>query len=94
MVHMRAIETRSDWTTAEGTQYYQIATLSGQVSGILSGSATIHRYRDTNHDRDIFSFPPGDLVEHLEYVGDTKGNEVGSRTGVQVFLQPITVALQ
>jgi len=94
MVHIRAIETQSDWTTAEGTQYYQIATLPGPISGILSGTATIHRYRDTNHDRDIFSFPPGDLVEHLEYVGDTKGNDAGSRTGVQVFLQPITVALQ
>jgi hypothetical protein len=94
MVHMRAIETRSDWTTAEGTRYYQIATLSGQISGILSGTTMTHRYRDSNHGRDVFSFAPGDLAERLEYVGDTRGNEAGSRTGVQVFLQPITVALR
>jgi hypothetical protein len=93
-IHMRAIETTRDWTTAEGTQQYLIATTQGNISGVLTNAYSTHSYRDTNHERDIFAFQPGDLVQQLEYVGDTKGEDAGSRTGVQVFLQPITVAIQ
>lgn len=93
-IHMRAIETRSDWTTAEGTQQYLLATTQGNISGVLTNAFSTHSYRDTNHGRDIFAFQPGDLVQQLEYVGDTRGNDAGSRTGVQVFLQPITVVIQ
>jgi hypothetical protein len=38
---------------------------------------------------DVYSFPPPNMVSRLEYVGDTKGSEAGSRTGCQVFFHPI-----
>lgn len=93
-VYMNAKETKSDWTQAEGTGWYHLTTAPSNIVGILSPSFFAHEYTDDDHDRDFFAFVPSNLVAQLEYVGDTKGNEAGSRTGVQVSFQAVTVALQ
>ncbi|WP_437318060.1 hypothetical protein [Sorangium sp. So ce385] len=92
-VHIDAIETKSDWTRAEGTGWFHLYTAPGTIAEILSPTYFEHEYTDTDHARDLYAFSPGSLVSLLDYVGDTKGNEAGSRTGVQVFFQPITVGL-
>ncbi|WP_437335984.1 hypothetical protein [Sorangium sp. So ce394] len=92
-VHIDAIETKSDWTRAEGTGWFHLYTASSNIAEILSPTYFEHEYTDTDHARDLYAFSPGSLVSLLDYVGDTKGNEAGSRTGVQVFFQPITVGL-
>ncbi|CAN90841.1 MULTISPECIES: hypothetical protein [Sorangium] len=92
-VHIDAIETKSDWTRAEGTGWFHLYTAPREITGILGPTYFEHEYLDTNHAHDLFSFSTGSLVSLLDYVGDTKGNEAGTRTGVQVFFQPITVGL-
>ncbi|WP_437761622.1 hypothetical protein WMF27_03765 [Sorangium sp. So ce281] len=92
-VHIDAIETKSDWTRAEGTGWFHLYTAPSNIAEILSPTYFEHEYLDTNHAHDLFSFSTGSLVSLLDYVGDTKGNEAGTRTGVQVFFQPITVGL-
>ncbi|XXX78195.1 hypothetical protein WMF30_05435 [Sorangium sp. So ce134] len=92
-VHIDAIETKSDWTRAEGTGWFHLYTASGNIAEILSPTYFEHEYVDTDHARDLYAFSPGNLVSQLDYVGDTKGNEAGSRTGVQVVFQPITLGL-
>jgi hypothetical protein len=92
-IYMRAVETGRDYTTAEGTEYYYIATAQGQIQGIVGNNHMSHQYTDHTHGGDNFSFPPGELVNLLEYVGDTRGNEAGTKTGVAVTLHPITVVV-
>ncbi|WP_437653644.1 hypothetical protein [Sorangium sp. So ce1182] len=92
-VHIDAKETKSDWTQATGTGWFHLYTAPREITAIFAQPFMEHKYVDTDHDRDIFGFPAGYLVSRLEYVGDTKGNEAGSRTGVKVVFQPITVGL-
>jgi hypothetical protein len=88
-VYMRARETKKDWTTAEGTAEFQIGTYAKRIIDILSSRVQDHQYTDTDHDLDVFSFPPSNMVSRLEYVGDTAGSEAGIRTGCQVFFHPM-----
>lgn len=53
-----------------------------------------HTYTDTDHAHDIFTFAPENLVNKLDYAGDTKGNEAGTKTGVRVYFNPITVVTE
>ncbi|WP_437590868.1 hypothetical protein [Sorangium sp. So ce1000] len=92
-VYIDAVETKSDWTRAEGTGWFHLYTAPREIAQILSPTYFEHEYLDTNHAHDIFSFSTGNLVSQLDYVGDTKGNEAGSKTGVQVVFQPITLGL-
>jgi hypothetical protein len=92
-VHIDAIETKSDWTRAEGTGWFHLYTASRDIAEILSPTSFEHEYVDTDHANDLYSFSTGNLVSQLDYVGDTRDNEAGSRTGVQIIFQPITVGL-
>ncbi len=93
-VRMRAEETVSDWTTVDETRTEALynAESGWQVSRILSAPSVSHGYTDTNHSVDVFS--PGGPVQRLEYVGDTDGDEAGSRTGVRVFYNPVRLELR
>ena len=88
-VYMRARETKSDWTTAEGTAEFQIGSSPKPIIDILTSRVQDHQYTDTNHEMDVFSFPGSGPVSRIEYVGDTKGAEAGIRTGCQVFFHPM-----
>ena len=87
-VYMNAHEISGD-TTAEGTAEFQIGSSPKSIINILTSRVQDHQYTDTNHARDVFSFPPSGPVSRIEYVGDTKGDEAGIRTGCQVFFHPM-----
>src|SRR5882724_6362725 len=88
-VYMRARETQKDWTTAEGTAEFQIFSQNKRILDILSSRVQDHLYTDTDHELDVFSFPPPNLMSRIEYLGDTRGNEAGTRTGCQIFFHPM-----
>jgi len=92
-VYMRARETKKDWTTAEGTTSFKVHQAQQNIIEILTSSVQDHRYTDTNHEMDVFSFPPENLISRLECVGDTKGKEAGIRTGCQIFFHPVRLLL-
>ncbi|MBK9260645.1 MAG: hypothetical protein IPM54_12585 [Polyangiaceae bacterium] len=93
-VYMRAIESERDWTEARGHQYYRLHTASTPIVSILGPTSFTHRYIDSDHGTDSFSFSPSSLVKRLDYVGDTRGDEAGTRTGVRVYFNPIRLQLQ
>ncbi|RKH19836.1 hypothetical protein D7Y13_32435 [Corallococcus praedator] len=52
-------------------------------------------YTDTGHSNDVWGFPqlPGNtrIVQTLTCVGDTSGNEAGTRTGCEAVLHDLTL---
>ncbi|MGK4002676.1 hypothetical protein WMF31_08635 [Sorangium sp. So ce1036] len=93
-VSMDALETKSNWTHAEGTAWYRLYTARSPIVEVDGPGDFSHSYTDTDHAHDIFSFGPESLVNKLDYVGDTKGNEAGTRTGVRVYFNPITIVTE
>ena len=92
--HVEAAETRWDWTLASGSASFLLHQAHERIASIDSPTHFEHRYRDTDHARDVFDFPEGaSLVKTLTCVGDTMGREAGSRTGCSAELHPITVTL-
>lgn len=98
---MRARETRSDWTTAEGMQQELIYRPrdSRYIVSIRTPTYGEMWYRDNDH-ADDYVFPgSGESpvvnlnhpVRHARVVGDTNGGEAGFRTGAALFFNPITI---
>jgi len=96
-VYMKAEETKRDYTTAEGSHPFCIFNdpyAYATITSILSDNYSEHSYIDENHEDDNFAQPPGELVREFEYVGDTKGDEAGSRTHVKLHLNPIKITVR
>jgi hypothetical protein len=93
-VYMRAIETKSDWTEAAGSQIFELyRPPAGWAIADVPGTRQVaHSYTDSNHDDDSFSLGGGP-VARLVYVGDTDGDEAGTRTKVTVTFNRIPVEL-
>jgi hypothetical protein len=50
------------------------------------------QYIDTDHAEDLFTYSDsGNPVEKLRFVGDTKGDEAGTKTRVLINLRPIRI---
>ncbi len=94
-VHMHARETRSDWTEAEGWQIYQLyAPEPGwKIEQVVGKTSSSHHYVDSNQTEDSFDFGTGELVRRFVYVGDTSGDEAGTRTSVKVTFNDIHLVL-
>lgn len=93
-VHVEAKETRWDWTRASGTAAFLLHHSPRPIVSIDSLTRFEHRYRDTDHARDVFDFPAeSSLVKTLTCVGDTLGREAGARTGCSAELHPVTILL-
>jgi len=90
-IWMRARETKSNWTEAEGSTNFMLYRNDKPILAILSDTFSSLNYLDTNHRRDEFNLSINDLVSKFECVGDTRGNEAGSRTGVTVHFNPIVI---
>ncbi|HZF50608.1 MAG TPA: hypothetical protein VE093_18245 [Polyangiaceae bacterium] len=90
-VNMDAIETKSDWTHAQGTLTWPLYTSNQKITSILGPTTFQHQYVDNDHGVDNFSFGQGNLVKSLSYIGDVYGKDAGIATGVQVVLNPITL---
>ncbi len=94
-VYMRAKETEDDWTTAEGTQDFSLFSPDPgwRIDRVVSSQFATHAYTDGNHERDSFNLGAGGLVKRLEYVGDTSGDEAGTRTKVDVEFNQLRIQL-
>ncbi len=90
-VSLTAVETRADWTRAQGTTSHVIYEHSTDILEIIlehPGGEFI-TYTDSDHDIDVH--PGIELVDHYEFVGDTKGDDAGIKTGVKVFFSPLQI---
>jgi hypothetical protein len=92
---MFARETRSDYTTASGTEtteYYR-APSGFRIEKILSGDTSSYSYRDTNHDNDEKNLGPGGAASKFEVVGDTSGDDAGHGTKFVATMNALKVRL-
>jgi hypothetical protein len=84
-IFMDAIETRSDFTHVRGTspEFLIYVAPAGQcVRSVSRGTYEEIRYRDTDHDVDVFAGQVTDsFVRDWSFVGDIDGSEAGTRTG-------------
>jgi hypothetical protein len=93
---MKAKETKSDWTTAEGVRVepYYTAPSGWRIDSIEGGNVeSSAHYIDTDHDDDRQGGGPNGPVKEFKFRGDRKGDEAGSYTGVDVYFNPLVVKL-
>ena len=90
-VYMKAKEIRGDGTTAEGTETFRIYTHDRPIREILSDTSSDTYYVDNDHAEDVVTMGGGDLVKEFVFVGDTRGSEAGTRTGVVINFNPIMI---
>jgi hypothetical protein len=92
-VYMRARETESDWTTAEGTKEFPLykPDPGWQITGVVESTVTTHSYTDSNHSLDSFDKGSGSAVRRFVFVGDTEGDEAGTRTKVDVAFNQLRI---
>jgi hypothetical protein len=86
-IYMKAEETRSDWTTAEGTFNRTVYTApSGKDVKQILTVPTIDNffYTDDDHGADTFFRGSTGLVNQYVFVGDTGGDDAGVDTKVDV----------
>jgi hypothetical protein len=94
-VHMRARETQSDWSTAEGSQTTLIyeAVPGYFIQDVLIPTSDSLDYTDSNHSTDYFPRGASGLVKSYEAYGDTNGDDIGTYTSVTVELNQIPIVL-
>jgi hypothetical protein len=94
-VFMRAKETKSDWTTAEGSKTFPLNTPDSgwRIDRVVGNLSAAHRYTDGNHEVDSFDLGSGGPVKRLEFVGDRKGDEAGTQTKVDITFNVLRVEL-
>jgi len=91
-VSMSAKETAPDWTEAKGATTFFILRHDRPLTIAAPQARTYHfEYTDTNHDDDMDKGDAAGPVKKLVIVGDTRGYEAGTKTGVTVFLNKITL---
>lgn len=82
-----------DYTTSRGWSAWRTVyrpPAGKRVLWIHSPNSDRNRdgYYDTDHDVDVFSGRTG-LVRQFRFVGDTNGNDAGTKTGVQVVFNRV-----
>mgnify|MGYP001055918708 CR=1 FL=1 len=84
-VYMKAIETKSDWTTAEGTSpknYFYTPPFGYHIKQVNGQKDWVVMYTDNDHSDDIHTTSLGQFI----IVGDTGGDDAGVDT--QVTIRP------
>jgi hypothetical protein len=94
-LYMRARETQSDWSTAEGSQTTLIyeAAPGYFIKDVLIPTSDSLDYTDSNHDMDYFARGASGLVKAYSAFGDTDGDDIGTYTSVIVELNQIPIVL-
>lgn len=94
-LHMKARETKKDWTTAEGTSEFPFYTppQGWKVESIEGPTFFHHSYTDNDHTEDVFNFGGGGLVKRITYRGDHKGKDAGVHTQMEVAFNPVRIHL-
>ncbi|PTQ76964.1 hypothetical protein C8R26_11112 [Nitrosomonas oligotropha] len=92
---MKAQETRSDWTTAEGERNdtYYTPPPGWRIDSIVSTLESSAHYIDTDHNDDRQGGGPNGPVKEFKFRGDRDGDDAGSYTGVDVTFNPLVVKL-
>lgn len=92
---MKAEETESDWTTAEGERIetYYTAPPGWRIESVLGATDSSAHYIDTNHNQDRIGGGPSGPVKEFVFQGDRSGDDAGLYTGVEVYFNPLTVKL-
>jgi hypothetical protein len=92
---MKAEETKSDWTTAEGerVETYYTAPSGWRIESVVSGLQSSAYYVDTDHNDDRVGGGPSGPVREFVFRGDRRGDDAGIYTGVDVYFNPLTVKL-
>jgi hypothetical protein len=95
-IYMKAEQTNSDWTTAEGTDSYILYTAPAgkEIKQILCPAYDQIAYLDSNINQDVFERGIGGPVLRYKFTGDAEGNDAGTNTGVIVEYNPIQVELE
>lgn len=95
-VYMRAKESKSDWSTAEGSAVLNIYTAPSnrRIVSIVSDKETSINYIDSGHSEDFFEKGSGELIKRFAFVGDTDGDDAGTRTRVKVTFNRVVVKLK
>jgi hypothetical protein len=86
---MHAEETTSAWTTASGSDDYPLHPTDRPIAAILTDTFSACTYTDSNHEEDVVAQSAGELVSQFKFVGDTRGDEAGTRTRVLLIFNPI-----
>ncbi len=94
--YMKAKETKSDWTTAEGskTTTYYTPPSGWKIKRIIGANVTTDQFQDYDHAANSRGMGPGGPVKTFIYRGDHKGSEAGTYTGMDVFFNPLRVELE
>lgn len=93
---MKAKETKSDWTTAEGThtiEAYFPAPSGYRIDSIVGNTKSSIHYVDTDHNDDQQGGGPSGPVKRFTFRGDRSGDDAGSYTSVNVEFNPLVVKL-
>jgi hypothetical protein len=90
-VTMHAKETQRDYTEVNGSADFLMYRHPTAILRIVSDTYSEASYTDTDHEDDVIPVGAGELVREFVCVGDTKGKEAGSRTGVTVYFNPVTI---
>lgn len=98
-LYMKAVETQQDWTTAEGTEIYDITPAgipaNREMKDILTATQfSMSPFIDTDHQMDVIFSPSGNLISKCELIGDSSGKDAGINTRVTVYFNPITLLLR
>lgn len=95
-VYMKARETRSDWSTAEGSAIFNIYTAPSnrRIISIVSDKETSTSYTDSGHSEDFFEKGSGELIKRFAFTGDTDGDEAGTRTKVKFTFNRVVIKLK
>jgi hypothetical protein len=93
-IYMKAVETSSDWTTAEGTKDFVIYTADPgkRIEAVVTAGNASYSYTDNNHDMD--EFPGTGPVRKYSFMGDGGGDDVGFHTRVEIDFTNIRVQLK
>jgi hypothetical protein len=89
---------QSDYTRVFESTSFDLFTVPAPGTTIVSHNYTQPRftddYRDGGHPDDIRTFVFPAMIEKIIYVGDTYGDEAGSRTGATMFFRELRVVVQ
>jgi hypothetical protein len=92
---MKAQETKSDWTTAEGVREepYYTSPPGWRIERVVGDVSSSAHYVDTDHELDRVGGGPSGPVKEFVFRGDRSGDDAGLYTGVDVYFNPLTVEL-
>jgi hypothetical protein len=85
-----------DFTASFGRREELLTTAGpgGRILGYSTASSLQHTYIDTDDADDIFNFSGNGPVSSLRFIGDTSGDESGTKTGVFITFRAMDVRLE